>query len=113
MIVLSQMRRPGQVLVKLDPTDADPNNPGIQLQCTVSDVVNAGTPGEMDTAMPPCQMTNATTPVPPAAPGSCWWVDMNTTNCPAPDSGYELNFVRSQPPATGTTVDVECAVTAM
>ena len=94
----------------VDPTDADPNNPGIQLQCTVSDVHDAGTATSTTTAMPACAMTNATTPDPTGA-RPCWWVDMNTTTCPAPDTGYELNVVRTTAAALGTTVDVECAVT--
>ena len=94
----------------VDPTDADPNNPGTQLQCTVSDVHDAGTATATSVAIPVCPMTNPTTPD-PAGPRPCWWVDMNTTTCPAPDTGYELNVVRTTAAALGTTVDVECAVT--
>jgi hypothetical protein len=93
----------------IDPADADPNNPGIQLQCTVNEVLNAGTMTETSTQMPTCPMSDATTPA-PNGPRPCWWVDKNTTSCPAPDSGYELNFVRTGAAAPGTTVDVECAV---
>ncbi len=95
----------------IDPADADPNNPGIQLQCTVSDVQNAGTATETGTVMPAYKMQDATTP---AADGvrPCWWVDTNTTSCPSPDTGLELNFVRTAPAAAGTTVDVECAVSS-
>jgi hypothetical protein len=95
----------------VDPTDADPNNPGVQLQCTVSDVQNQGTLSETSTQIPTCPMTNATTPD-PTGPRPCWWIDNNATNCPAPDTGFELNVVRTDPAPTGTNTDVECAVAA-
>jgi len=93
----------------IDPADADPNNPGTQLQCVVNDVQDSGTPNAVSTKIPACQMQDATTP---AAGGKrpCYWIDNNPTSCPAPDTGYELNFMRDQPPAVGTVVDVECAV---
>ncbi len=92
----------------VDPADADPNNPGTQLQCTVSDVLTSDTSGQTTTLMPACQMQDATTPAPGGA-RPCWWIDTNTTTCPAPDTGLEMRFERSQPPAPGTTVDIECA----
>ncbi|MFT3699220.1 MAG: hypothetical protein QM831_39095 [Kofleriaceae bacterium] len=94
---------------QVDTTDADPNNPGQQLDCVVSDVVNPGTATEMSTPMPACPMSDPTTPA-PNGPRPCYWVDMNTTACPAPDTGYELKFERTSPPALGTDVDVECSV---
>jgi hypothetical protein len=50
----------------------------------------------------PCPDPSGTTP--------CWWTDQNTTSCPAPDTGYELNIYRTTPAATGTTVSVQCAI---
>jgi hypothetical protein len=103
----------------LDTRDADPNNPGTQLQCTVNDVLNIGGSDQTETLMPACKMTNSangaamcnTPPCPdPSQTLPCWWSDMNTTSCPAPDTGYEVNFYRSTPAATGTTVAVQCAV---
>ncbi len=92
----------------VDTTDVDPSNPGTQLDCTVSDVVTGGS----DTAIPRCPMQDATTPA-ANGPRPCYWIDKNTTTCPSPDTGYELNIVRTQPPAPGTNVDVECAVATM
>ena len=96
----------------VDPADADPSNPGTQLQCTVSDVTNAGGSGQTSALIPACKMSNATTPD-PSGERPCWWSDKNTTSCPAPDTGYELNFVRSSPAPVGTIVDVQCAVTGL
>ena len=95
----------------VDPADADPNNPGTQLQCTVTESTIGDTSGQTSTAMPACQMQDATTPMPGGA-RPCWWIDKNTTTCPSPDTGYEMNFVRTAPPALGTVVDVECAVSS-
>lgn len=91
----------------VDTTDIDPNNPGTQLDCNVND-----TQGSTSTPIPRCPMQDASTPA-PNGPRPCYWIDQNTTTCPAPDTGYELNLVRTEPPAIGTTVDVECAVATM
>jgi hypothetical protein len=93
----------------VDTSDADPNNPGTQLQCTVNDVLNLGGSDATQTLIPACKMTDPNTPDPNGA-RPCWWTDLNAAACPAPDTGYELNVVRSTPAATGTTVDVQCAV---
>ena len=92
---------------RVDPTDIDPSNPGTQLDCNVAD-----THGDESVAIPRCPMQDASTPA-PNAPRTCYWIDQNTTTCPAPDTGYEINIVRGDPPATGTVVDVECAVAEM
>jgi hypothetical protein len=96
----------------VDPTDVDARRPGIQPQCTVTEVLNAGTDMEVATLMPACEMQDATTPVAREDKEPCWWVDMNPTSCPAPDTGLEMNFVRPGPmgPEAGTTVQVECVV---
>jgi hypothetical protein len=96
----------------IDTRDVDVNNPGTQLECSVSDVQNAGTPMRTETQIPVCPMSNPTTPA-ANGPRPCYWIDQNTTACPAPDTGYELNLVRNQPPAVGTEVDVECAIAPM
>ncbi len=93
----------------VDTSDADPNNPGVQLQCTVNDVLNLGGSDATQTLIPACPMSDPNTPS-ASGPRPCWWADMNSASCPAPDTGYELNVVRSAPAATGTTVDVQCAV---
>src|ERR1700733_6469590 len=93
----------------IDPRDTDPNNPGVQLQCTVSDAIAVDTPDEVETVIPACRMSDATTPDPNGV-FPCWGSDMNTTTCPAPDTGYELNVVRTQPAAINTTVVAECGV---
>ncbi len=94
----------------IDPTDADPANPGVQLQCTVSDVQVDDKTGANSTVIPVCPMQDPTMPM-TAGPRPCWWVNHNPTACPAPDTGFELKLVRTQPPAPGTNVVVECVLT--
>jgi hypothetical protein len=91
----------------VDPTDVDPANPGTQLDCDVNDVTGSGS------ASTPQPIVRCPTTPTPNGPRPCYWIDQNTTTCPAPDTGYELNIVRAQPPAPGTSVDVECAVATM
>jgi hypothetical protein len=93
----------------IDPTDADPSNPGTQLQCTVTDVQVDDRTGATSRVIPACRMQDATTPMATNA-WPCWWVDRRPAACPAPDTGFELELERTQPPAPGTTVVVECAL---
>jgi hypothetical protein len=93
----------------IDTSDRDPTNPGTQLTCTVADVVDLGTASETSTLIPACTMADARTPDPNQT-FPCWWADMNTTQCIAPDTGYEVVVDRNgQSPPTGTVVQVTCA----
>lgn len=101
----------------IDPTDLDPNNPGTQLDCTVSDVVNEGTSMQMATPIPACKMTNATTPA--GGQSLCYYITTNAAVCTSVQNGVEqdpthlqINFVRTSPPAVGTVTDVSCAVSS-
>lgn len=93
----------------IDPSDGDPSNPGTQLQCSVTDVQVDDRTGATSALIPACQMQDAATP---AAAGArpCWWIRHDPVACPAPDTGFELQLVRTQPPALGTHVEVECAL---
>jgi hypothetical protein len=92
---------------RVDPTDIDPNTPGTQLDCNVNDKVHGGS-----VPIPRCAMQDASTPAPNGA-RPCYWIDQDTTTCRAPDTGYEINIERADPPPTGTVVEVECAVADM
>jgi hypothetical protein len=93
----------------VDTRDTDPNNPGTQLDCTVTDVQNAGTSSQTSTLIPACKMAAAGM-VDPASAKPCWWSDSSATSCPTTTTHFEINFDRTSPPATGTTTDVECAI---
>jgi hypothetical protein len=85
----------------LDTTDLDPNNPGIQLDCTVSDKNSAG-----ETIIPPCKMATEDMPADDAAQ-PCWYIKPEPERCEAYPSG--LMFMvhpesRSVPADTRTLV---------
>ena len=90
----------------LDTTDLDPNNPGIQLDCAVSDVAPYGKPNAVETVIPPCKMADATTPAADASQ-PCWYVKPDPVKCS--DYPTELTFAvhpeqRSVPLDTHTIV---------
>jgi len=95
---------------KLDATDIDPNNPGLQPDCTVSDLTNVDSPDPADTPMPTCEMSAPNTP---SATGArpCWWMEQSPAACPTTASHMELHVerVNNQPAPPGTTVRVRCA----
>jgi len=88
-------------------TDADPSNPGLQPDCTVSDVQNPDSGHETESAIPTCAMTNATTPAPGGA-RPCYWIAPDPAAC-STQTTLELHVERSSPPSIGTSVRVACA----
>jgi hypothetical protein len=85
--------------------DLDPEAPGTQLECNVSDVVLET---EHETQIPRCAMLGAEQP---AAGGDrpCWWAKPNPVACAATPTQLELHVERTTPPASGTSVRVRCA----
>jgi len=94
---------------KLDTADFEPDEPGTQLQCNVSDVVFE--PEEIETLIPSCEMQDATTP---AAGGErpCWWTTPNPVGCSSTATQLELHIERTAAPAPGTSVRVRCATSS-
>jgi hypothetical protein len=91
----------------IDQTDADTNNPGVQPQCAVSDVLDDG----IEAQIPTCAMSDAATPSPTGA-RPCWWVKANPATCQT-ETGFELHVERTSPPADGTTLEASCAISQM
>jgi hypothetical protein len=91
---------------QLTTTDVDPDQPGDQLECTVSDVVFE--PKEEETSIPRCAMQTADQP---RAGGErpCWWTRPNPTACGATATKLELHVERAAPPAPGSSVRARCA----
>ena len=90
------------ILGTFSTTDVDPNNPGVQLDCTVQDVS-----GTSATVLPICTMSGPTT-VDPSSPKPCWWTDVNAASCPYTTSHFEVSFVRAAPPPAGTVTQLRC-----
>lgn len=81
----------------IDPADRDPNNPGVQPDCTVT---------ENGATIPACAML-ADTVVDPAAARPCWWTQV-VASC-GTASNVSLIIERAVPPAPGTVTKVSCA----
>ena len=91
----------------LDTTDTEPQNPGVQPDCQVSDISDRGA----ETSIPPCRMTDPTTPSPDQGGAvACWWLKSDAT-CQTP-SNLSLQVVRTQAAAPGSKERVSCALTA-
>jgi hypothetical protein len=90
--------------------DVDPNNPGLQVNCTVSDVTALNTSSQVDEVLPVCPMTAPNVPD-PSGPRPCWWVKPDAPACAATDSHLELHVERNGSAAAETTTQVQCATT--
>jgi hypothetical protein len=88
----------------VSPTDIDPNSPGIQLACAVSDVQDANTSQQKQEVIPRCPMVDDTTPD-PNGPRPCWWAKANAT---CAGSGLELHIERSSAPLPNTQEQMVC-----
>lgn len=73
----------------VDQTDVDPNNPGLQLQCTVSDVTNPGKANEIEKILPPCKMADPATPAADTRQ-PCWYVEPDAEKCEAYPTGLKI-----------------------
>jgi hypothetical protein len=83
------LTRIGQLLAKIvgtpclegaiDDTDINPTEPGLQLNCQVSDVKFPDSANPTETVLPRCPMTGPTTPNTATVP--CWWTDVEPTVC--------------------------------
>ncbi len=83
--------------------DTDPNTPGVQYDCSVSDVTNKGTDQQTETILPECDASMSNIP--------CWHLDPDTAQCGSTDTQLSLVVERgggSVPP--GTTVEARCVV---
>jgi hypothetical protein len=85
--------------------DRDPDEPGTQLECNVSDAVLE--PVATETQIPRCRMTAPDQPA--AGGGTCWWTKSNPAACGTTATELELHVERATPPAPGTSVRVRCA----
>jgi hypothetical protein len=100
---------------KVSAQDIDPNVPGIQVDCQVSDVTAKDTSAESETVIPRCDMMAiGTTGAGPTATGArpCWWTSIETGTCPASPTGLVLHVERSVDTLDVTEV-VRCSTSAI
>jgi hypothetical protein len=93
----------------LDTADRDTANPGLQPDCTVSEIQGVGTGGQTEQLIPRCRMLGDDRPDLAGAP-ACWWVQSDPA-C-ATETQLALRVERSAPPPKGSVVRVSCAAAA-
>jgi hypothetical protein len=93
---------------KLDTTDIDTENPGLQPECKVSDVQELDTDARTETQLLPCRMLAEDRPD-LAGEQACWWVKSNPAAC-STETHLEIHVERAAPPAPNTSVRVSCVV---
>src|SRR5262249_23855027 len=91
----------------IDADDINPTVPGLQLNCEVSAVPNAGGPAA-ELVIPRCGMKDANTPDLTTTP--CWWARVDTTAC-ANTATHTAIFIErnNASPPVGTHVAARCA----
>ena len=93
---------------ELDTVDIDPANPGVQPDCTVSELRDPDTDAQVETQIPRCRMVAADQPD-LAGASACWWVKPNPAAC-STETQLELHVERVALPAPNTVVRVSCAI---
>lgn len=88
--------------------DVDPETPGEQYDCSVSDVLNFGKANQTETVLPPCN--NATDPA-SSTNKPCWSIQTDMMNC-ASEPHLTLKVERNEAPAGDTHVISYCVTEA-
>lgn len=88
--------------------DVDPNTPGPQYDCSVSDVANYGAANQVETVLPACN--NAATPA-SSTNKPCWSIETDLANCTA-GSHLTLKVERTTAPDQNTHVVSYCVTEA-
>lgn len=84
--------------------DVDPNVPGPQYECSVSEYQNYGQSNQVETLLPQCNdlaMPSSATNKP------CWAIESDPTNCPNADH-IKLAVERAGAPPANTKVVAQC-----
>jgi len=97
----------GDPCIQGDLKDTDPNTPGIQPDCKVSQVTDPGTSMQTETPLPECD---------PFGPGThtntpCWYIDTDATQCASTSSMLKLvtDYGGGSAP-TNTHIQAQCVV---
>jgi hypothetical protein len=93
---------------KLDTDDTDLDMPGLQPECTVSELQDPYSDTQIEALIPRCAMVAEDQPA-PGDGSACWWVKSNAARC-STETHLELNVQRAASPPPNTTVRVSCAI---
>ncbi|HEY0191994.1 MAG TPA: hypothetical protein VGC42_12830 [Kofleriaceae bacterium] len=92
----------------IDPRDGATANPGLQPDCTVTDLdPDAPSDEPVGALLPACAMASETVPD-PAGARPCWWV-APADECAATATGLALHVERATLPAPNTRTRISCA----
>lgn len=93
----------------LDQTDTDPNNPGLQPQCTVSDVANPDSANPIEHILPACKMADDDTPAADNPSTGCWYVVPDPVKCEIyPTKLQILTYPPDRPAPSESRLIVQC-----
>jgi hypothetical protein len=84
--------------------DVDPNTPGDQYDCSVSDVTNAHKANQSEVVLPACDGSLSNKP--------CWHIVTDVNLCPTADH-FILKIERAVAPPPETTVFANCVTKAI
>ncbi len=95
-------------LPNVDATDIDPATPGLQIDCSVTEITYSATVSETDTQLPRCEMSGSGEAL-LDSPHPCWWVIADSTDCPNTDTGIALHVDRDVAPPSESVVQAICS----
>jgi len=109
LVLIAQLLKSviGDPCIEGDLADVDPNTPGDQYDCSVSDVSNYGKPNQVETILPQCNASISNKP--------CWTIASDPMNCPTtPEKphSFVLKIERSEAPPPETHVIANCVTEA-
>ncbi len=109
LILIAQLLKSviGDPCIEGDLADADPNTPGDQYDCSVSDVTNLGKPTQSEVIMPQCDAGMTVKP--------CWRIAEDPVNCPMTADKphtFILKFERAVAPPPETHTIAYCVTEA-
>lgn len=106
LVLIAQLLKSviGDPCIEGNLADVDPETPGPQYDCSVSDVTNLGKPNQTETILPQCDANATNKP--------CWRINVDTMNCAATTHHFTLKIERAQAPAPETHVIANCVTEA-
>jgi hypothetical protein len=109
LVLIAQLLKSviGDPCIEGDLADVDPNTPGDQYDCSVSDVTNYLKPNQTEKILPQCNAGLSNKP--------CWTIATDAMNCPTTPTkphSFVLKIERSEAPPPETHVIANCVTEA-
>ena len=106
LVLIAQLLKTvlGDPCIEGNLADVDPNTPGEQFDCSVSDIQNSGKPNQTETILPQCNAGVTNKP--------CWRIDTDADKCPITPQNRIIKFERAETPPPDTRTVVYCVTEA-